>query len=202
MGVSQQASDLAEQAKPWSRGVAWWVVLVEGVIAFAIGLFFVFAPEQAGVLAVQFVGLYLLVVGALTVFRGLRGRGALGRDLQIMSGTVGITVGLLTALPPLFWNLMGNTVAINALIYILATGLVLEGVIGVVAAIALSNDGIRWAQVAAAVLFLLIGALLFYQVATQGNYTLWIGVAMLVGGAGLAVYGFLIRRRAATATIA
>ena len=153
-------------------------------------------------LAVQFVGLYLLVVGAIALFRALRSKGAVGRDLQIMSGTVGVTVGLLTAVPPLFWNLAGDPPAITALVYILATGLVLEGVIGLVAALAMQNDGIRWAQVIAAVLFLLICGLLYYQVFTNGNYTLWIGIAMLLVGAGLTIYGFLLRRQGAAAALA
>src|SRR3712207_8110349 len=48
-----------DRIAPWR--VAWWVVLVEGLVALVVGLYVLVQPQQVGTWLAQLIGAYVLV---------------------------------------------------------------------------------------------------------------------------------------------
>ena len=78
-GLSKQAYTTAAQNMPWRKDVAWWVVLIQGIVLTLLGLYVLTQDERASFIIVLVAGFMLLVDGALAGINGMRGRVAAGR---------------------------------------------------------------------------------------------------------------------------
>ncbi len=192
--MTEHAQQIAVQGMPWSREAVWWVVLVEGLVAILLGLYLVLAPTTASARIAQLIGLYVLVMGGLSVYRGFQVALDHGVAFQLMRGAIGVTVGLLTCLPPLFVSVKDNLTATVTLLFILATGLTLQGLVGLWGVYRLRNEGLRGAVVLGALLRLLVGLLLYLQIVSGASYALAIGLAAIIVGAVLVLASLLLRR--------
>ena len=67
-----------DRVAPWK--VAWWIVLVEGIIALAVGLYVLVQPQQASTWLAQLIGAYLLVNSGLAIYAGFSGSGPPGEQ--------------------------------------------------------------------------------------------------------------------------
>jgi len=191
--TTQQTQQLAVQGMPWSGGAIWWVVLIEGSLAAFLGLYLVFAPAAAATLIAQLLGLYVLIMGGLTIYRGFQG--AFDREVafQLMRGAVGVTVGLLTFMPTLFLDIKDDPTAIASLLFILATGLTLQGGIGLWGVFDLRASGIPGVVVLGSILRLNNGLNLFLQINAGADFALVIGLAAVIVGAVLILVALILR---------
>jgi len=183
-----------DRVAPWN--VAWWIVLVEGIIALAVGLYVLVQPQQASTWLAQLIGAYLLVNSGLAIYAGFSGSGAPGEQpFRLVVGGIGLVTGLLALTQPLL-------AAIDALasFTILGVGLLLAGVVDLAGLIAgrsnlaghLGRFIVSGLQVLLGVLFLYLG-----RTGTAGNALLWLGVVGIVLGVLLVIYAVMLRRRPA-----
>jgi uncharacterized membrane protein HdeD (DUF308 family) len=182
-----------DQIKPWRRGTAWWVLLVEGVVAVGLGLAMVFQPAAAAGWVLLILAGVLTLHGLLTLIGFLRGRRQ-GR-LPVIRGAIGLIVGMTVILMALF-NLGDRQVAA----WILAIGLLLNGVLALLAPfMEASEDGQR-GNLLMGILLLVLGGLLLYNLLTAVDVLIATAWTLLLLGVALIVYSLIMRRRFAAAT--
>jgi uncharacterized membrane protein HdeD (DUF308 family) len=201
--MSENVKALTSQAAPWSKQVAWWLVVVEGGVALLLGLFVIFQPEQANVRFIQIVGGYLLVTSALGLYR-------LVAHKEIVPGEPGgyvrTGIGLVAGLIALFHTRMGS-IDTAAATTVLAIGLMLSGVIGLYGLFATRAQAEkRWGQVLVNFLYLIFAYAVFVHnrsdAPLSGNLVWWIGILTTGAGAVLIVYGLRLRSAAKAAAVA
>lgn len=172
---------------PWSSSVAWWVVLIQGIIALGMGIFFVIQPRQSGQLTMIVVGGYLLVTSILGIYAGLRGE---RRPARMIRGGMGFIVGLLVVLQPFL-----HSVNVEAARTILAIGLFASGLVGLYGALVREEGRFRWGTVIDSLLSIGIAWLLFYAAANPVSLLIWIGTLAIIFGILLVIYALLLYRR-------
>ena len=72
---SAQESKVAKHAKaalPWRKGIAWWLVLIEGMVFLGVGLYMVIATEDTSDLLGKILAATLGVMGLAELIRRLR----------------------------------------------------------------------------------------------------------------------------------
>jgi len=162
--MSSNIQEMAGQAAPWRRNVSWWVVLIEGIVALALGLFILIDPGQSGSWLVLVIGAILLFNSTLAIFSALAGRVPLERQpIRLLRGGIGFFVGLLVVLQPFFQYLNSP-----ADVVILAIGLLLIALIGFYGVIHFfRTDGVRWGAVIVNLIYVAFGVLLIYVLRNQ-----------------------------------
>ncbi len=177
---------------PWK--IAWWVVLVEGIIALVVGLYVLVQPQQASTWLAQLIGAYILVNSGFAIYAGFSGSGPPGEQpFRLIVGGIGLVTGLLALAQPLLGTI--NTPAATT---ILGVGLLLAGVVDLAGLIiGRGNLTTRLGRVLAGGLHLLLGVVLLYLswTGTGGNALLWLGVIGIVLGVLLVIYAVLLLRR-------
>ena len=78
----------------------WWVVLLEGIIALILGIFFLTSPYMTLLVLVTFLGAYWFVSGIFTLFSAAAD--AADRGMKILLGILGIILGLLILAYPYY----------------------------------------------------------------------------------------------------
>ena len=108
---------------PWKG--AWWIVLVEGIIALVVGLYVLVQPQQASTWLAQLIGTYFLVNSGFAIYAGFFGFGPPGEQpFRLVVGGIGLVTGLLALAQPLL-----GTIDTLAALIILSVGLLLAGVL-------------------------------------------------------------------------
>jgi uncharacterized membrane protein HdeD (DUF308 family) len=174
----------------------WWAVALRGVAAVLFGLMALLWPGITLFALVILFGAYALVDGAFTLVATIRDRDTAhtapgGRGWLIARGVAGIATGVLAVVWP------GITAL--ALLWTIAAWAMVTGVFEVVAAVRLRREIRReWLLALSGVLSILFGVLLVVWPAA-GALTLvtLIGVAALMIGFTLLMFGFRMRRRRA-----
>jgi uncharacterized membrane protein HdeD (DUF308 family) len=69
----------------------WWVVLLEGIIALILGIFFLTSPYMTLLVLVTFLGAYWFVSGIFTLFSAAD---PANRGMKILLGILGIFLGI------------------------------------------------------------------------------------------------------------
>ena len=167
----------------------WWVLVVRGVMAIALGIFaFVWPQETIAALVLMF-GALALVDGTFAVVESIAGHG-LTPDwwVLLLQGLLGIGVGVLTLFNPAI-------TAVALLIYI-AVWAIGMGVLQVIAAMRLRHDiSGEWWLALGGVASVAFGILLMRNPAGGALAVLWlIGTYALIWGVMLMVGGFDVRR--------
>jgi uncharacterized membrane protein HdeD (DUF308 family) len=195
--MSVDKKTLTSQVAPWSKGVGWSLIVVEGVVALLLGLFILFQPEQANVRFIQVIGGYLVATCFIALYRLITHKvdvpGEPGRWVWV---GVGLVAGLIALLHPRM-----ATIDTAAATTVLAVGMLLMGILGLYGVFATrAQAGIRWGAVIANALFLLFAFAVFAHnrsdAVSSGNLVRWVGILSTGAGALLIFYG-LRRRRAA-----
>ena len=171
----------------------WWVVVLRGVLAIALGvLAFVWPVVTLTSLVIVF-GAYALVDGVFALLSAVRGGGAEPWWLLVLEGGVGIGIGVLTLVAP------GITAL--ALLFYIAIWAIATGVLEIAAALALRKEieG-EWLLVLGGLVSVAFGALLIARPGAGALAVLWlIGGYAIAFGALLVLLGFKLRRRAGAA---
>ena len=166
------------------KGLAWWLVLLEGIVAAILGLFLLTAPGATLFVLVQVLGIFWLVGGVLRIVGIFIDTSLWG--WKLVGGVLGIVAGIVLLEHPLW-----SSVLVPA-VYVIILGI--QGLIfgGVSLVLAFSGGG--WGAGILGALSLVFGLVLLFNV--------WIGVAVLpfvlgavgiVGGGAAIAVAFAMR---------
>lgn len=151
----------------------WWAGLAESVMAVVLGLLLLTAPSASLVLIVQIMGIFWLAKGlydlvSLFVDRKLW-------FLKLISGVLGVFVGLLVLQHPLYSGVLVPAV----LVVILGIQGIVAGLIGVVEFFKTK----KWGTLVMAILSVLLGLILVFNAVIVGlALPTILGVVALLGG--------------------
>lgn len=198
--MSEQTSKIAmatlRKAQPWRSGIAWWVVLFEGVIALGIGLF-ILLQDTPGMLTVQLLAAYLLIISIERALLGFRDRipQVIVAERMLRAG-IGLTVGLIILLDA--WQ---RFMTVPAPLVILSLGWLLIGVVGLWEwLIARKQLGLGMGGLIFPVVSTLFGLLMLGSRMALGPVLLqWVGILATVAGIALLGYSFVLYRKTAAA---
>jgi len=165
----------------------WWVLVVRGVMAIALGIFAFVWPQQTIAALVLVFGAIALADGTFAVVASIAGHSLTPYWwVLLLQGLLGIGVGALTLFNPAI-------TAIALLIYI-AVWAIGMGVLQVIAAVRLRHD-IEWWLALGGIASVAFGMLLMRNPAAGALAVLWlIGSYALIWGVTLMVGGFDVRR--------
>jgi hypothetical protein len=195
------ASSAVDKGAPWKRGTAWWVVLTEGIVGLVIGVMLLLTDLGTN-LAIELLGLLLLVTSLLSVYQLFRGRIAPARvALVAFRSGAGVTTGVLVLIGSM--AIGASDPVTRALAVVLGVGLVIFGLVGLASGILQRKDGMGL-PVAALIIAAgcaLVGLLLtFNGIAgydeVKGTFKL-LGILLIVAGGALTGYGYILRKSAA-----
>jgi uncharacterized membrane protein HdeD (DUF308 family) len=111
------------EAKHPERRAAFWITLVRSVLALALGLALVLQPDKTRPFVVNFIGVFWLAAGIMSLRWGISGERA--RRMSVVVGIVGIVAGVLILGRYLLVELVGEAPIVLLLGTIIAlTGLV------------------------------------------------------------------------------
>jgi uncharacterized membrane protein HdeD (DUF308 family) len=163
----------------------WWLFLLQGIAAIALGLMLITAPSATLVALMTFLGFFWLIEGVLALVHVFVDR-SVPWIWSLLVGIVGISAGLLVVRHPLLASLTVPTVLV---IILGAQGLIM-GVVEIIGGF--SGGGIG--SFVLGVVNVLIGVLLLASpVAAALAVPLVFGVLLLIEGAGLIVWAFRVR---------
>ncbi len=167
----------------------WWVLVVRGVMAIALGIFaFVWPQETIAALVLVF-GAIALVDGAFAVVASISGHSLTPYWwVLLLQGLLGIGVGVLTLFNP--------AITAAALLIYIAVWAIGMGLLQVIAAVRLRHDITgEWWLALGGVAGVVFGILLMRNPAQGALAVLWlIGTYALIWGVMLLVGGFDVRR--------
>jgi uncharacterized membrane protein HdeD (DUF308 family) len=154
----------------------WWLFLVRGLLAVAVGVLALIWPAPAWLALVTLFGAFVLLDGVFTLVAGIDFIQYFDRGWAVMlEGVMGIIIGILT----LIWTKPASEI----LFYFVAAWAVFTGILEILTAarIRFFIPG-EWAMILAGVLSILCGILLFVFPAS--------GVVALVWTIGIYAIGF------------
>jgi uncharacterized membrane protein HdeD (DUF308 family) len=198
--IAQQTADMMNKVAPWRKDVAWWVVLLQGLVALGLGLYILFADTATvGGQLVLLLGIWMLVEGVLRIFSSLRGKyNPTMVPYRMLGGGIALVIGLIIVL-----NAWAATpfLTVPVAAGIVALGLVLVGVVNMLewfmARRALGAGIMSLIMPAAMILIGLVFLVSGLQSSTWVINAL--GWILTIAGAGLAIYSFILRERQKTA---
>lgn len=190
--IKSKMSDGAKQAAPWRRGIPWGIVLAEGVLLVAVGLFLIFAQDTARRLLGQILAIVIGVTGGIQLYGALKAKqeGQLGQ-LNTIRGAVGLGAGALVLVLFIF-----NLMTLQTGRIILGLGAVAFGAIGLYLIYLTRDSGIRIGPAISNGFWVLFGGLLLLAAiggTMLGTLTEIINIVLLLGGAFLIIWAFVIK---------
>lgn len=185
------------QYAPWRRDIAWWVVLIQGIILGAIGLFALLAEDEAGVTLVYLLGIYALLHSLWVIVSSLRRPAESRSALQLVGAGIGLLASIVLVL-----NSYLTLIDPQPAVAVFAIGLVLQGLLSALASLGIRQPtGFAWGVMVRGVIDILLGAYLIYALrelaaGAEGGTGLVraIGVAGTIGGAALIIYAVVLWR--------
>ena len=194
--TTEMAKSALRQVRPWRAGMAWWIVLVEGLIALGIGIYLL-TSANAGKHFVLLLGLYLLVAHVERAIMGFRARipAAILAERMLRAG-IGLTVGLIIVVDAMipFMNSPAPLV-------ILSLGWLLIGAIGIWEwASARGELGLGLGALVFPIVSALFGLLMLASRLALGPFILQaLAIVAIVAGVALLGYAFMLYRNAQAA---
>jgi len=192
--MSKNSSDeLSNKAR--RINVPFWVTFVRGLLATLLGLALVFQPDKARPVLVNFMGMFWLASGIMSVRWGARGQET-KRPWPIIAGVAGIIAGLLAITRRLTAGVLSEMLILN----LLGAVMVLTGIIHISGGFRIGRQERHrtWASVLLGIFEIILGGLallaqsLEFGPAFYWSLTIW----ALAGGFLLFADALAIRRRA------
>jgi len=173
----------------------WWLVLIEGLVAIGLGLYMLVDQKNATVYLGLVIAAYLAISGLLQTIKGSVHWNAPGGKIDLSRGLVGLIGG--GAILLLYFL---DTLSLEMGVTILGVGLIVYGLLGLYESF-FDRGGTSFAWVPVLINIALAGwgALIFIARSQEINLTLWSGLILLLIGAIVAGYSFMIRKRGASA---
>ncbi len=168
--------------------ISWWLFALRGLLAFFFGVLALIWPQQTVSILVQVFGVLVLADGILSFITGI---GVMEYNerwwMAFLEGVAGIIIGFLTL------NSLHEITHI--LVYFIASGIIIKGVIELVSAIQLRHViAGEWAMLFCAALSILLGVVLFAVPSAAAWGWMWlIGIFAIILGILLNIVALRIR---------
>ncbi len=155
------------------RQYPWWVYLIDGILAVALGTLLLVVPEVTIIVLVQFLGIYLFIKGILALVTIFTNPAKWG--LKLIIGLLGIAAGYLILDHP-----FTSTLATQMLwIYLIAGLSIMIGFIILVQAV----TGAGWIAAIMGIIAIFLGVLIIWQPAISFlALTYAVGLLLVLGG--------------------
>jgi uncharacterized membrane protein HdeD (DUF308 family) len=188
--ITADITDYGKKLMPWQAGLAWWVILIEGVALAIIGLLIILDPGKTNVRVGLLLSIGLLIAGLLQMWSLFRNKVPESVDGIVGArAALGIFSGLLV-----LWLYMGNLLTLEVGLLVLGLGSLGYGLLGLFMVFN-SLGSQRTAAFMETIFFTLFGIIVLYTrfegptaIATGVTIIGWLGVVM---GAILIVYSFV-----------
>jgi uncharacterized membrane protein HdeD (DUF308 family) len=181
------AVDVRTQADAKSiqeRAVPWWLVLIGGIATVVVGLFLVFVPAETTLVLVQFLGLYWLISGVLSLVSIFVGRSQWG--WKLLSGLLGVVAGFIIIRHPAW-----SAVIVPTTLVVVVAAL---GIIVGIAFIAQAFTGGGWGAGILGAMSIILSLVLFLSpFFVTALLPLVLGAIAIVGGICATVASFALR---------
>lgn len=187
--MKQGVKQSVDQLKPWRRATAWWVLLVEGIVAAGLGAALLLWPDDAQGWTLLFLAIVLATQGLLMLFSLLRGKRQ--GNFALVRGAISLIIGMIVILMPIFGFGDRLTAA-----WLLAIGLVVAGLLAIVAPFFEGRASSKRGDLLMAIFLLVLGGLLAYNIVTGINVLLFLAWTLILFGVALIGFGILARSKA------
>lgn len=188
---NQVRPDRADAAAALAK--LWWLSLVRGAIALGLGLALLLAPSMGRPLLAQYMGMYWMASGLLSIVWGVRG--ARFTRLWLLAGSVGVLGGLAIVLRALY----APPIDVSLVVTMFGIVAVLTGLLHMAGGYRIRQEfGPRWSRGS----FLLglvqavLGLLVLFAPGKVPRIVILLAVAWaLIGGLGLIRDALQLRQR-------
>ncbi len=164
--TEQSKSVGAESASgvlPWKKGVAWWLVLLEGIVLLGLAIYMFFFGASAAVALGWVISLALAITGAINLYVSMQATERTpARQWTMIQGAVGLAAGIIVIL--LLWFTASNE---RLAMLVLGLGCLGFGGIGLYMMANKELVALRRLSLFSVIFFLLIGLLLILE---------WLGI--------------------------
>lgn len=168
-----------------------WVPLIEGVVALALGIYVVLFPEDAPLIVRSIIAVALLLLSFVQIFEGFRFWNRSVSPWATLGGGVGATAAIFALLA----NWLPEITPAAARL-MLALGLGAFGIIGLVSLIfTLRSTGFKIASLIIDVLAIALGVFLYLAEERNTENIKLLGLVSMLGGAVLLIYGYYLWNR-------
>lgn len=192
--TSEMAKSALHQVRPWRQGMAWWIVLVEGLLVLGIGIYILTQPAAGGQI-VFLLAAFLLIISGERTLNGFRERipPVILAERMLRAG-IGLTVGLI-----IVFNSWQNFMEPPAPVVILSLGWLLTGTVGIWEWWTAREElGLGWGALIMPVLSAILGVLMLGSRLTLAGAVLQaVAILATVAGVALLGYSFWLYRQAA-----
>lgn len=167
----------------------WWVYLIRGVVSILFGVTAIIWPSLTLITLVWLFGLYVIVDGVAAIWSGFTNRNRHDRWwVEILIGLAGIVAGLLVVTLP--------DLSALALIYFIATWMVIIGVLLIIFAIRMRQEiANEWFLGLAGLLAAILGGIfMIFPGSGAVSLVYWIGSYAILSGILLVAFARRVRR--------
>lgn len=187
--IKSQAKQAAKGALPWRKGIAWWVVLLEGVALLVLGLYMFFAKPTTAVILGWVVALSLLASGALSLYFSLQVTERTPvRQWTLIHGAVGVTAGLLAIIVQFF--------SPGAALTVLGLGCLAYGGVGLYMLLDKNLTALRRLSFISTIFYLVLGTLIVLHALGVGTLAIilqLISLLLIIAGIILLFWSLILR---------
>jgi len=187
--IKSQVTQAAKGALPWRKGIAWWVVLLEGVALLALGLYVFFAKPTTAVILGWVVALSLLASGALSLYLSFQtAERTPVRQWTLIHGAVGVAAGLLAIIVQFF--------SPGAALTVLGLGCLAYGGVGLYMLMDKQLTALRRLSFISTIFYLVLGALIVLHalgVSTLATILQLVSLLLIAAGIILLFWGIILR---------
>jgi len=184
---------MIDQAKKLSPiGTSWWVGLIQGILAVLLGFYFMRSPSNVTAVLLQFVALFLVIVGLMDMMAGRSiAKRSSADTVSFWRGVVGF-VGGFVVLSMLFLGFFSNPTWASFGMNAMGIITLAYGALGIALAFMREEKRGRWTMVIISAIFVMLGLTLLVDRVTNITRA-WVGPVLVILGAGLIIYAFIRR---------
>jgi uncharacterized membrane protein HdeD (DUF308 family) len=173
----------------------WWVVLLRGIVILLMGILLVSRPLPTIIVLFYLLGFYWFFDGIFTLIESIRGR------KSYKDWGWGVFVGIISALAGVVvftQPYISAVIGVTFVIYLVAFMAIISGIWSIITGIRLRKEiSNEWSMILGGALSALFGILLMMNPMVSAMTLVWImGLFALIGGIGLIVVSFRIRKLA------
>ena len=187
--LKSQLTSSAKGVLPWRKGVAWWVVLLQGLALLALGLYMFFAKPTTAVILGWVVALSLLASGALSLYLSLQATERTPvHQWTLIHGVVGVAAALLAIVVQFF--------SPGAALTVLGLGCLAYGGVGLYMLLDKKLTALRRLSFISTIFYLVLGALIILHalgVSTLAAILQLISLLLIAAGVILLFWSFILR---------
>lgn len=172
----------------------WWMILIRGVALLVIGVTSLFQPEMAAVIMIQFLAVFWLIDGVLTLAKSIKGREVIPAwKWGMFSGLMSVIIAVIIFVYP---TIFAATFA-GFIVYVVAFLAIFSGVTSIVTGIRMRKEiSNEWPMIFGGIFTIMFG--LFLIGLQPGVVAVWMvitfGICAIIGGMLMMVFALNARK--------